>query len=91
MLCCILGFCNSSGFLLTLHVIDDTLNKETAVVMLPRFMSWKIKVQIAQCHPNSYWQGQSYIQQFSMPVLLSLILCCALSRVLLHPATFYVK
>lgn len=91
MLSCILGFCNSSRFLLMLHAIDDTLNKETAVVMLPRFMSWKIKVQIAQCHSNSYWQGQSYIQQFSTPVLLSLVLCCDLSSVLLHPTTFYVK
>lgn len=53
MLSCTLGFCNSQ-VLLMLHVIDDTLNKETAVVMLPRFMSWKIKVPIAQCHPDSY-------------------------------------
>ena len=74
-----------------LHVIDDSLNKEIAVVMLPYFMSWKIKVQIAQCHPNRYSQGQSYIQHFSTPVLLSLVLCCALFSVLLHPATFYVK
>lgn len=61
-----------------LHAINHTLNKETALVIFPHFIGWKIQVQISQCWLAFFYPSAAFTDTVMCPPSSALLHSTAL-------------